>query len=103
MKRVVITGLGVISPVGQDVETFWSSLRSGQCGIGPITRFEAGDEYKVKLAAEVKDFDPTVYMEKSEIRKWMQKRRERFSPEEKAKADEALFCRLKELEKDYQK
>ncbi len=69
MKRVVITGLGVISPVGQDVETFWSSLRSGQCGIGPITRFEAGDEYKVKLAAEVKDFDPTVYMEKSEIRK----------------------------------
>ncbi len=57
MNRVVITGLGVISPVGKSVAEFARSLREGVCGIGPITRFDTTD-HKAKLAAEVKDFDP---------------------------------------------
>ena len=66
MKRVAVTGLGVISPVGNDVPAFWNALRSGTCGIGPITKFDATD-YPVKLAAEVRDFDPRQYMEKLDI------------------------------------
>ena len=66
MKRVAVTGLGVISPVGNDVPTFWNALCSGTCGIGPITKFDATD-YPVKLAAEVRDFDPKLYMEKLDI------------------------------------
>ena len=66
MKRVAVTGLGVISPVGNDVPTFWNALCSGTCGIGPITKFDATD-YPVKLAAEVRDFDPKQYMEKLDI------------------------------------
>lgn len=68
MKRVVVTGLGVISPVGNTVSEFWDNLVAGRNGIGLITRFDTSD-YKVKIAAEVKDFDPTLYMAKSEARK----------------------------------
>ena len=68
MNRVVVTGLGVISPVGNDVATFWKNLTDGVCGIGEITKFDTA-EFKVKIAAEVKDFDPTQYMPKSEVRK----------------------------------
>lgn len=66
MKRVAVTGLGVISPVGNDVPTFWNALCSGTCGIGPITKFDAAD-YPVKLAAEVRNFAPKQYMEKLDI------------------------------------
>ena len=59
-KRVVITGLGVISPVGIGVETFWQSLLAGKNGIGPITHFDA-EEYTARIAGEVKDFRPTDY------------------------------------------
>lgn len=68
MKRVVITGMGAITPVGCDVESFWNSLKSGKNGIDYITKFDIS-EYRVKLAAELKDFDPLLYMEKSEVRK----------------------------------
>ena len=68
MKRVVVTGMGCITPVGNDIPTFWSSIVAGKNGIGPITRFDTTD-FKAKLAAEVKDFDPNLYMEKAEIRK----------------------------------
>ncbi len=68
MKRVVVTGLGVISPVGNDVDTFWNALISGKNGIDIISRFDAS-EFKAKMAAEVKDFDPLLYMEKGEVRK----------------------------------
>ena len=66
MKRVAVTGLGVISPIGNDVPTFWNALCSGTCGIGPITKFDATD-YPVKLAAEVRNFAPKQYMEKLDI------------------------------------
>lgn len=68
MKRVVVTGLGAITPVGCDVDTFWNSLKNGKCGIGLITKFDT-TEYRVKVAAEINDFDPTLYMEKGEVRK----------------------------------
>lgn len=65
MNRVVITGMGVISPVGNDVESFWTNLVEGNVGIGPITRFDTTG-FKATLGAEVKDFDPAAYMEKSD-------------------------------------
>lgn len=68
MRRVVVTGMGTITPIGNDVDSFWESLVNGKNGIGKLTRFDTSD-FKVKLAAEVKDFDPALYMEKSEIRK----------------------------------
>ena len=69
MRRVVITGMGCVTPIGNDVPTFWESLKNGKCGIGPITHFDTTD-YKAKVAGEVKGFDPLQYMEKSEIRKF---------------------------------
>ncbi|MDD5108822.1 MAG: beta-ketoacyl-ACP synthase II [Candidatus Omnitrophica bacterium] len=59
-KRVVVTGLGVISPVGNDVLSFWGSLKSGLGGVGPITSFDA-TAFDSRIAAEVKNFDPTHY------------------------------------------
>ena len=68
MKRVVVTGMGVISPVGNDIDSFWNNLTAGKNGVGMITRFDAADQ-KVKVAGEVKDFDPLQYIEKSQVRK----------------------------------
>ena len=68
MKRVVVTGIGAVTPVGNNVPDFWESLKNGKNGIGPITRYDAS-ESKYKLAAEVKDFDPTTYMEKMAAKK----------------------------------
>lgn len=67
-KRVVVTGLGVISPIGNNTDEFWNGLISGKNGIDTITKFDVS-EYKATLAAEVKDFDPAEYMEKGEARK----------------------------------
>lgn len=68
MRRVVVTGLGAVTPVGNNVNDMWESLKSGKCGIDFITRFNT-DDLKVKIAAEVKNFDPTEYIEKKELRK----------------------------------
>jgi beta-ketoacyl-acyl-carrier-protein synthase II len=67
-KRVAVTGLGVISPVGNDVATFWDSLKQGKSGAGPITHFDPS-RTEAKIAAEVKNFDPLLYMDKKEARK----------------------------------
>ena len=64
-RRVVVTGMGVVSPVGSNMETAWNNLTAGYNGIGPITCFDTTN-YKAKLGAQVKDFDPLAYMEKSE-------------------------------------
>lgn len=64
-RRVVVTGLGVVSPVGSNMEAAWNNLVSGYNGIGPITCFDTTN-YKAKLGAEVKGFDPIDYMDKSE-------------------------------------
>jgi 3-oxoacyl-[acyl-carrier-protein] synthase II len=60
MKRVVVTGLGILSPIGLNIATYAQSLRNGLCGVGPITRFDT-DNFKAKLAAEVKGFAPADY------------------------------------------
>ena len=60
MKRVFVTGLGVVSPIGNSVSVFWNHLIAGVCGIGPITRFDTAN-LKAKVAAEVKDFDPQAF------------------------------------------
>src|SRR5437868_8544361 len=73
-RRVVITGLGVVSPLGNDVDTFWKNLVAGQCGIGKITAFDAS-AFDTQIAAQVKDFDPTpAFPSPKEIR-----RADRFS------------------------
>lgn len=69
MRRVAVTGMGIISPVGNDLPTYWDSLVQGKCGIGPLTYFDTTD-YKAKLAAQVKDFDALAYMDKGEQRKY---------------------------------
>ena len=67
-RRVVVTGLGAVTPIGNDVQTMWNSMMEGKCGIGPITQFDTSD-FAVKIAAEVKDFDPKLYMDKGDARK----------------------------------
>ena len=64
-RRVVVTGLGVVSPVGSNMETAWNNLVSGYNGIGPITYFDTTN-YKAKLGAQVQGFDPMQYMDRSE-------------------------------------
>ncbi len=61
-RRVVVTGMGAVTPIGNNVEAFWQSVRAGKVGIAPITKFDT-EEYKVKLAAEVKDFEAKDYMD----------------------------------------
>ena len=67
-RRVVVTGLGAISPIGNSVEEFWNGVKEEKIGFGPITHFDTTD-YKCKLAAEVKDFDPAQFMEKKAARR----------------------------------
>jgi len=67
-RRVVITGMGAISPLGLDVPTLWQGLAEGRSGIGPITLFDPS-ENKTKIAAEVKGFDPLNYMDRKEARR----------------------------------
>ena len=70
-RRVVVTGLGAITPIGNNVEEFWNGLKEKKVGIGPITYFDTAD-YKAKLAGEVKDFDPKQHMD-SKAAKRMEK------------------------------
>ena len=67
-RRVVITGLGTVNPLGNNVSASWDSAMAGKCGIGPITQFDAS-EFKCKLAGEVKNFDPETVVDKKEARK----------------------------------
>lgn len=70
-RRVVITGMGAITPIGNSVEKFWNGIKEGKTGFGSITYFDTAD-YRCKLAAEVKDFDPAQYMDKKSARRMEQ-------------------------------
>lgn len=72
-RRVVVTGMGVVTPIGTGIDAFWANVKAGKCGIDFIESFDTTD-YSVKLAAEIKDFDPTLYMDKKES-----KRQDRYS------------------------
>ena len=82
--RVVVTGMGAITPIGNSVESFWQAVKEKTVGIGPITYFDTTD-FKCKLAAEVKGFDPKQYMDPKAAR-----RMEAFSQFAVAAAKEAL-------------
>src|SRR5262249_6148197 len=84
LQRVVVTGLGVVSPLGNGVEANWRALLAGRSGIGPITAFDASD-FPVRIAGEAREFDPTPYFEKKEI-----KRLDRFAQVATAAAQMAV-------------
>lgn len=69
MKRVVITGVGAITPLGNNVQLFWQNLTNGVSGAGPITKFNT-ENFKTRFACEVRDFDPLAFLDKSEARKY---------------------------------
>ena len=92
--RVVVTGLGAITPVGNDVASFWQGLKDKKVGIAPITYFDTTD-YKAKLAGEVKDFDPKKYMDPKAAR-----RMEPFSQYAVAAAGEAIAQAGLDMEKE---
>jgi len=83
-KRVVITGLGAITPLGSDLESYWQGLMAGKSGIGPITHFDAS-RHATKIAAEVKGFDPHEYMDRKDA-----KRMDRFAQFAVATSKQAL-------------
>ena len=83
-RRVVITGLGAVTPLGNNVDDFWAGIQAGKVGIGPITKFDTAD-YKVKIAAEVKDFKAADHMDFKAA-----KRMENFSQYAVAAAKEAF-------------
>ena len=93
-KRVVVTGMGVISPVGNRIETFWKSLKEGKVGIHETTAFDVTD-YKWKLSAQVDGFDPQDYMDRKAAR-----RMERFSQFAVAAARQAIENAALDLEKE---
>ncbi|XJZ28177.1 beta-ketoacyl-ACP synthase II [Bacillota bacterium Lsc_1132] len=68
MRRVVVTGVGAVTPLGNDVDTTWKNIIEGKSGIGPLTRVNA-DEYPAKVAAQVNDFNPEEFMDRKEARK----------------------------------
>jgi 3-oxoacyl-[acyl-carrier-protein] synthase II len=68
LRRVVVTGLGAVTPIGNDVETFWENLMGGKSGIVPIDRFDVSD-YPVRIAGQVKGYEPEKYMDKREVRR----------------------------------
>ena len=92
--RVVVTGMGAITPIGNDVDSFWNGLKNNQVGIGPITYFDTAD-FKCKLAAQVKDFSAKDYMDPKAAR-----RMELFSQYAVAAAKQALDQAGIDMEKE---
>lgn len=93
LKRVVVTGLGTISPIGNDVASTWDNAKKGVSGAGPITLFDAST-FKTQFACEVKDFDPTKYLDRKEARKC-----DRYSQLAIAASEEAINDASFDLEK----
>lgn len=93
-RRVVVTGMGAVTPIGNTVEEFWNAIKEGTCGIGEITKFDT-TQYKVKLAAEVKGFNAKDKMDFKEA-----KRMETFSQYAVAAADEAFMQAGIDMEKE---
>lgn len=94
MRRVVVTGMGVITPIGNSVEEFWEGIKTERVGIGPIVNFDTS-EYKAKLSADVKNFDAKKYMDVKSA-----KRMDRFSQFAVAAAKEAIEDAKIDMEKE---
>ena len=69
MRRVVITGLGALTPIGEDVDSFWEALKSGKSGAAPITKFNT-EKFKAKFACELKNFNALDFFDRKEVRKY---------------------------------
>ncbi|MBQ3472331.1 MAG: beta-ketoacyl-ACP synthase II [Clostridia bacterium] len=94
MRRVVITGMGAVTPLGNDVKSFWEGIKSGKNGVSRVTQFDASD-LKTQIAAEVKDFEPTDYIDKKEARKM-----DRFTQLAMVAASEAVADSGLDMEKE---
>src|SRR4026209_106117 len=93
-RRVVVTGLGMITPLGGSVATTWEGIRAGRSGIGPITRFDTTG-LETTIGGEVRDFDPLEYMDRKEAR-----RADRFAQFAVATASQAIADAKLEITKD---
>jgi len=94
LKRVVVTGLGAITPLGNDVESTWNAMLEGKSGAGPITLFDAS-KFKTQFACEVKGFDPFIYFDRKELKKF-----DRYSLFAVASAKEAIEDANFDMEKE---
>jgi 3-oxoacyl-[acyl-carrier-protein] synthase II len=94
LKRVVVTGLGAVTPLGNDVKTTWENAINGVSGAGPITQFDAS-KFKTQFACEVKDFDPSKYFDRKELRK-----ADRYTQLAVAASEESLTDSGLDLEKE---
>ncbi len=93
LKRVVVTGLGALTPIGNNIEEYWNALINGVSGAAPITHFDAS-KFKTQFACEVKNFNPTDFMDRKEAR-----RADPFAQFALVTADEALKDSKLDLEK----
>ncbi len=89
LRRVVITGVGTVNPLGNSVDEYWTNLKNGVSGAAVITRFDAS-KYKTQFACEVKNFDPTFYMERKDVRKYDLYTQFAFASSEQAVNDSGL-------------
>lgn len=94
MKRVVVTGMGAITPIGNNIEEFWQGIKNGVCGIDKVTLFDAS-ELKTQIAGEVKNFNPEDYFEKKDVRKM-----DRYTQFAMVAADEAIKNSGLDMEKE---
>ena len=85
LKRVVVTGLGALTPIGNNIEEYWEALKSGKSGCAPITYFDA-ETFKTRFACELKDFDPLQHFDRKEARKL-----DRFAQYALVSSDEAII------------
>ncbi len=96
-RRVVITGVGTINPLGKSVDEFWTNLKNGVSGAAPITKFDAS-RHKTTFACEVKDFDPNLYMDRKDARKYDLYTQFAFASTDQAMKDSGL--NLEEIDHD---
>lgn len=94
MKRVVVTGVGAVTPIGNDANTFWNNIKAGVNGVDYVTAFDT-TEFKTKIAGEIKDFEPTDYIDKKEVRKM-----DRFTQFAMVAASEAVENSGLDMEKE---
>jgi 3-oxoacyl-[acyl-carrier-protein] synthase II len=93
LKRVVVTGLGALTPIGNNKDEFWEGLKNGKSGAGPITYFDA-EKFKTKFACELKNFDATDFFDRKEVRKM-----DRFTQYALVSSDEAIIDSKLDLDK----
>jgi len=96
-RRTVVTGMGVVSPVGHDVDTFWNAILNGEIGIGPVTKFDVSN-YSTRIAAEVKDFDGSKYIDKKELRRMDMSEQYAIVASEQAMVDSGLDLKAVDLD-----